>query len=135
MKKKKLTIWMIIGVVVLLGVMSSVTGEEKIRLQPKPEKEKLQEIEKYIESLSPSMQDSNLVKQDIEFNKSQTRNYIQQIRDNFPELSYSLETHSAHRLMLNLERVYLDDLISEGVLDDSEANKLTNEIENKFFNK
>lgn len=91
-----------------------------------------QEIQKYVQSLSPSEQDTTLAKQDIERNKKQTRIYIQQLRDNFPELSYSLETHSAHRLLLNLERVYLDKLIEQGVLDDSEAHKLTNEIESKL---
>ena len=43
-----------------------------------------------------------------------------------------LETHSAHRLMLNLERVYLTELIDEGVLDNSEADKLMHEIEYKL---
>ena len=34
--------------------------------------------------------------------------------------------------MLNLERVHLNELIEEGVLDESEAHRLTNEIENKL---
>ena len=91
-----------------------------------------QEIEKYVSSLAPSEQDAQDALKDISFNKQHTRLHIQQLRENFPDLSFSLETHSAHRLMLNLERVYLDDLISEGVLDESEAHKLTLEVENKL---
>ncbi|WP_028864750.1 cation:proton antiporter [Psychromonas aquimarina] len=91
-----------------------------------------EEIEKHISSLSTSKQDAQAAVQDIESNKQHTRLHIQELRENFPDLSYSLETHSAHRLMLNLERVYLDDLISEGVLDESEANILTIEVENKL---
>lgn len=91
-----------------------------------------QEMEKYARSLAPTAQDAQDVILDIEKNKQYTRAHIQQMRENFPDLSFSLETHSAHRLMLNLERVYLDDLIDEGVLDKSEAHKLTHEIEHKL---
>ncbi len=91
-----------------------------------------QEIEKYVTSLAPSEQDAQDALKDIALNKQHTRQHIQQLRENFPDLSFSLETHSAHRLMLNLERVYLQDLIAEGVLDESEAHKLTLEIENKL---
>lgn len=91
-----------------------------------------QEIEKYVLSLAPTDQDAQDAMRDIALNKQYTRLHIQQMRENFPDLSFSLETHSAHRLMLNLERVYLDDLIDEGVLDASEAQKLTHEIEHKL---
>jgi len=92
-----------------------------------------EEIQKHLQSLSPSEQDRQLVEQEIEDNKKQTRLYIQNIRDNFPELSYSLETYAAHRLLLHLERVYLNDLINQGVLNESEAKKLTKEIEYKII--
>jgi hypothetical protein len=91
-----------------------------------------QEIEKHVSSLAPSPQDADQALKEIAANKQHTYQHIQQLRENFPDLSFSLETHTAHRLMLNLERVYLQDLIAEGVLDESEANKLTNEIENKL---
>lgn len=92
-----------------------------------------EEIQKNLQSLSSSEQDRQLVEQEIEDNKKQTRLYIQKIRENFPELSYSLETYAAHRLLLNLERVYLNDLITKGVFDESEAKKLTKEIEYKLI--
>ncbi|WP_022942334.1 cation:proton antiporter [Psychromonas hadalis] len=91
-----------------------------------------QEIQKHLLLLSPSEHETAIVKQEINHNKNQTRLYIKRLRDNFPDLSYSLETHSAHRLMLNLERVYLTELIDEGVLDSSEADKLMHEIEYKL---
>jgi NhaP-type Na+/H+ or K+/H+ antiporter len=91
-----------------------------------------QEMEKYIDSLAPSEQVAAATLADIEQNKQVTRRYIQDLRENFPDLSFSLETHSAHRLMLNLERVFLGDLIDEGVLDESEAHKLTREVENRL---
>lgn len=92
-----------------------------------------EEIQKHLPSLSSSEQDRQLVEQEIEENKKQTRLYIQKIRENFPELSYSLETYAAHRLLLHLERVYLNDLINKGVFDESEAKKLTKEIEYKLI--
>ncbi|MFT6928231.1 MAG: NhaP-type Na+/H+ or K+/H+ antiporter [Psychromonas sp.] len=92
-----------------------------------------EEIQKHLQSLSPSEQDRQVVEQEIENNKKQTRLYIEKIRDNFPELSYSLETYAAHRLLLHLERVYLNDLINQGVFNDSEAKKLTREIEYKII--
>ena len=91
-----------------------------------------EEIEKHVTSLSPSDLDSQRAFKGIEENKQQTRQHVQALRDNFPDLSYSLETHSAHHLMLNLERFYLKDLIDDGVLDESEATKLTHEIEFKL---
>jgi len=91
-----------------------------------------QEIQKHLQALSPSPEQTQRVTQEINYNQSQTRAHIKQLRDNFPDLSYSLETHSAHRLMLNLERVYLSELIDDGVLDHSEAEKLTHEIEYKL---
>ncbi|MFT7053209.1 MAG: NhaP-type Na+/H+ or K+/H+ antiporter [Psychromonas sp.] len=92
-----------------------------------------EEIQKHLYSLSPSEQDRQLVEQQIKDNKKQTRLYIQKIRENFPELSYSLETYAAQRLLLHLERVYLNELINEGVFDESEAKKLTKEIEYKII--
>ncbi|HEY5716073.1 MAG TPA: cation:proton antiporter [Psychromonas sp.] len=92
-----------------------------------------EEIQKHLHSLSTAEQDTQLVEQEIEDNKKQTRLHIQKLRENFPELSYSLETHTAHRLLLNLERVYLHDLISQGVFSDNEAKKLTAEIEYKLI--
>lgn len=93
-----------------------------------------EEIETFASALSPSQRDTEQAIAEITQNKTQTRMHIEQLRDNFPELSYSLETHSAHRLLLNLERVYLHDLIAEGVLDESEANKLNKGIELKLAN-
>ena len=87
-----------------------------------------EEIKKHLQSLSTSEQDRQLVLQEIEDNKKQTRLHIEQLRDNFPELSYSLETHTAHRLLLHLERVYLQDLIAQGVFSDNEAKKLMTEM-------
>ncbi|MCW8996244.1 MAG: cation:proton antiporter [Psychromonas sp.] len=91
-----------------------------------------QEIEKYVSSLAPSEQDAQDTLKGIALNKQHTYQHIEDLRENFPDLSFSLETHSAHRLMLNLERVYLEELISEGVLDESEAHKLTSEIETRI---
>lgn len=91
-----------------------------------------QEIEKYCLDLAPSQQDAEQVLEQIKQNKKETRYHIQEIRDNFPELSYSLETHSAEKLLLHLERVHLNKLISEGMLDDSEASKLGQQIDHKL---
>ncbi|MGB5444742.1 MAG: cation:proton antiporter, partial [Psychromonas sp.] len=92
-----------------------------------------EKIQKFLQSLSTSEQDTQAVLQEIEDNKKQTRLHIQRLRENFPELSYSLETHTAHRLLLNLESVYLHDLIAQGVFSDDEAKKLKAEIEYKII--
>lgn len=91
-----------------------------------------QEIEQYVQTLAPSLREAALVRQDIAINKKQARHYIDQIRLNFPELSYRLETHSANQLMINLQRAYLKDLIEQGVLDESEGSKLTKQFEYKL---
>jgi len=91
-----------------------------------------EEIEKHVANLSPCDKDARDAIADIDTNKLHTRMHVEALRENFPDLSYSLETHSAHRLMLNLERAYLNDLIEEGVLDDSESSRLTHEVEFKL---
>ncbi|WED23943.1 cation:proton antiporter [Vibrio sp. JC009] len=90
------------------------------------------EMEKFIPSLAPTPKDADDTLKDIDLNKRFTRRYIQELRENFPDLSFSLETHSAQCLMLNLERVYLHKLVEEGVLDKSESEHLTMEIETRL---
>ncbi|MEI8633602.1 hypothetical protein P4S72_19005 [Vibrio sp. PP-XX7] len=91
-----------------------------------------EEVARHIHDLAPSVQDAQEALADLEINTSQTRSHIEALREYFPDLSYSLETHSAHRLMLNLERAHLQTLIGEGMLDDSEAQKLIHETEFKL---
>lgn len=90
------------------------------------------EVIKHIHNLAPSVQDAQEALADIEANKQQTRVHIEGLREYFPDLSYSLETHTAHRLVLNMERSHLLALVDEGVLDESEAKKMVNEVEFKL---
>ncbi|MDW6002475.1 cation:proton antiporter domain-containing protein [Vibrio mangrovi] len=91
-----------------------------------------EEVARHIHDLAPSVLDAQEALKDIELNTSQTKTHIDALREYFPDLSYSLETHAAHRLLLNLERAHLQTLIDEGMLDDSEAQKLTHEVEYKL---
>ncbi|PWI34302.1 cyclic nucleotide-binding protein [Vibrio albus] len=91
-----------------------------------------EEVARHVAALAPCVKDSEGALQDIEINKSQTRAHIDALREYFPDLSYSLETHSAHRLMLNLERAHTQKLIDEGVVDDSEAQKMIQAVEYKL---
>ncbi len=86
----------------------------------------------HIPDLSPGDQETQAALLDIATNKAQTRAHIEALREYFPDLSYSLETHSAHRLMLNLERAHIRELIEEGVLDESEAQKMVQGVEYKL---
>lgn len=87
------------------------------------------EIIRYLHDLAPSVQDAQDAIADIEANKIQTQTHIESLREYFPDLSYSLETHSAHRLLLNIERSHLLSMVDEGVLDESEAQKLVKDVE------
>lgn len=91
-----------------------------------------QEVARHVPELAPCTQEREDALRDIDINKNQTRAHIDALREYFPDLSYSLETHSAHRLMLNRERAHIQDLIDEGVLDDSEAQKMMQEVEYKL---
>lgn len=92
------------------------------------------EIVRYIHDLAPSVQDAKEALSDIEINKQQTRAHIEALREYFPDLSYSLETHSAHRLLLNIERNHLLSMIEDGLLDESEAQKLIKDVEYRLAN-
>ncbi|MCE0493090.1 cation:proton antiporter [Vibrio salinus] len=92
------------------------------------------EIVHHIHDLAPSVQDAKEALADIEVNKLQTQSHIEALREYFPDLSYSLETHSAHRLLLNMERTHLMTMIDEGVLDESEAQKLIEDVEYRLAN-
>ncbi|MCE2594225.1 sodium:proton antiporter [Motilimonas cestriensis] len=91
-----------------------------------------EEIIPYVASLAPSDADKEAVLAEIEQNKKATRRRIEELRDCFPDISYSLETHTAHRLMLNLERAHIETLVNEGVLANNEAEKLVTELERQL---
>ncbi len=92
------------------------------------------EIIRYIHDLAPSVQDAQEAIADIETNKQQTRAHIEALREYFPDLSYSLETHSAHRLLLNIQRSHLLTMADDGLLDESEAQVLVKDVEFQLAN-
>lgn len=67
-------------------------------------------VARHIHDLAPSVQDAQEALAALEVNTAQTRSHVEALREYFPDLSYSLETHSAHRQMLNLERAHLQKL-------------------------
>jgi NhaP-type Na+/H+ or K+/H+ antiporter len=89
-------------------------------------------VARHIHDLAPSVQDAQEALAALDVNTAHTRAHVETLREYFPDLSYTLETHSAHRQMLNLERVHLQKIIDKGVLDGSEAQMLMHEVEYKL---
>ncbi|MCG8614336.1 MAG: cation:proton antiporter, partial [Pseudomonadales bacterium] len=90
------------------------------------------EIERYIDTLAPSDTDKEAVELEIQQNKSDTLERIEQLRETFPEIISRLETNAAKRLLLNKERLVIYELIERGVLDHPEAKKLIAAIEERM---
>ncbi len=91
-----------------------------------------QEIAQHVSQLAPNKTELDAVIEEIETNKKETRNRINQLRDSFPEVVYCLETHTASRLMLNMERSKIKNLVDDGVLDASEAEKMIVDVEKQL---
>ncbi|RDH44311.1 cation:proton antiporter [Zooshikella ganghwensis] len=89
-------------------------------------------LESYIPSLAPNEEEAAAVKQLIAQNKLKTQEYIEQLRNTFPDLVHTLETHSAIRTLLNRERTVVKQLLNQAVLDKPEAKRLVQNIEQRM---
>ena len=90
------------------------------------------EMKKHIEELSPSAQMTVKLEEMIEQNRMQAFEFIQMIEKEYASLISSLQLSSAQRLILNHERSLIWKMQHEGVLEDAEAQKLIQIIEEKM---
>ncbi len=92
------------------------------------------EISGYLSQLAPSAEAENRVREEILQNKRDTFLRIEHLRDSFPEILAALETQAATRALLNRERAVIQQLVSAGVLDKPEAERLVEEVEMRMKN-
>jgi len=90
------------------------------------------ELESHIASLAPSEQEAEVVKGFVQQNKVKTLEYINNLRETFPEIIHALETHSATRLLLNRERMVIKHQLAQAVLDAPEAKRMIMNIESRM---
>lgn len=66
---------------------------------------------------------------ELEHGRREVLTYLSALRGSFPEVSHAIETRIALRTALNQERTVIEQLVEEGVLDESEAGKWIEEVE------
>ncbi len=90
------------------------------------------ELESHIAGLAPNEMEAAVVRALVSQNRATTLEYIAHLRDSFPEIIHALETHSAIRLLLNRERVVINQQLKQAVLDTPEAKRMTMNVESKM---
>ena len=91
------------------------------------------EVLSHIEALGPSEEEKKAVKEDVLLNKRITFKYMSDINNAFPEIVCAMQTRMANRLLLNRERLVIQNLLENGILDKPEAKKMISDVENKMF--
>ncbi|MDE1464234.1 cation:proton antiporter [Spartinivicinus poritis] len=89
-------------------------------------------LETHISSLAPDEAEAAKVNALVQENKKKTLEYIQQLRETFPEIVHTLETHSAIRLLLNRERAVIREQLKKAVLDSPEAKRMIKHVETRM---
>ncbi|MCX4027037.1 cation:proton antiporter [Endozoicomonas sp. SM1973] len=89
-------------------------------------------LETHISSLAPDEVEAAKVNALVQENKKKTLEYIQQLRETFPEIVHTLETHSAIRLLLNRERAVIREQLKKAVLDSPEAKRMIKHVETRM---
>jgi NhaP-type Na+/H+ or K+/H+ antiporter len=88
-----------------------------------------EEIAKHVDALAPSPEEAQFVADQILQNKRDTYEQLTQFQESFPELIQILESFSATRLLLNRQRMVIQRLLSEAVLDAPEGERLIQEVD------
>ena len=91
------------------------------------------EILSHVDTLATSAAENSAVRADVLKNKQITYDYISNISAVFPEVICAIQTRTANRLLLNRERSVIKHLLETGVLDDPEAQRMTQDVENRMF--
>ncbi len=90
------------------------------------------EMERHLQFLAPSEGARSEALSMIEGNRQSAFEFIKMIEDEYASLISSLQLSSAQRLILNHERSLIWKMQHEGVLEDAEAQKLIDVIEEKM---
>lgn len=90
------------------------------------------EMEKHLPELAPSEDMKAYVLECLEQNRHAAFNFIRMIEAEYASLISSLQLASARRLILNHERSLIWKMHHEGVIEDSEAERLVSMVEDKM---
>ncbi|NRB38040.1 MAG: cation:proton antiporter [Pseudomonadales bacterium] len=93
-----------------------------------------EELQSHIISLAPNDEEAAAVSTIVNQNKLETLEHIQELRESFPEIIHTLETHTATRLLLNRERSVIQQLLKQAVLDKPEAERMIDSVEARMEN-
>lgn len=89
----------------------------------------LNDYSELIDHLAPTAQLAASVRAEVLTNKRVTYDRIEQLRQAFPEVIVALETRAASRSLLNRQRVTIEELLDDGLLDRAEADKMLDDVE------
>jgi NhaP-type Na+/H+ or K+/H+ antiporter len=98
------------------------------------------EVTKLLDSMYRSVEENdvktknnlNLIEQEINENKIIGNTFLRNIKKNMPEIYNAIATRQAIRSLLNFERHTVERLYKNGRIDNEEANKMTEKIEEKM---
>ncbi len=86
----------------------------------------------YVPKLAPDKEAENLLRNEIISNKRETLLGIELLTEKHPEMISGIETRVAKRILLNQERIAIKALVEAGVLDEAEAEKMTEDVERRM---
>ena len=90
------------------------------------------ELESHVDDLAPSSREAKEVHDLVKQNKDATLEFIENLREAFPEIIRGLETYSATRLLLYRERAVIGQQLKQAVLDKPEAERMIIDVEQRM---
>ncbi len=90
------------------------------------------ELESHVDDLAPNKDEAMLVHKMVMANKVATLEYIESLRQTFPEIIRGLETYCATRLLLYRERAVISLQLRQAVLDKPEAERMIMDVEKRM---
>lgn len=89
-------------------------------------------LNSHIASLAPNPEAALAVHKLVADNKHMTQQWIESLRESFPEIIQQLQSQAAIRLLLNRERSIISQLLKQAVLDTPEAQRLLSNVESRM---
>ncbi len=91
-----------------------------------------EELKSHVNDLAPNQKEADLVHKMVMQNNKVTHDYINTLRESFPEIIRDLETYSASRLLLYRERAVIAQQLKQAVLDKPEAERMIMDVEKRM---
>ena len=91
-----------------------------------------EELQSHINDLAPNQKEAEIVHDMVQQNNEFTHEYINTLRESFPEIIRDLETYSASRLLLYRERAVIAQQLKQAVLDKPEAERMIMDVEKRM---